>query len=826
MLERLWTDARYAVRWLWRSPGFTVVAVASLAVGIGLNTALFAVVDAVLFRPLPVQRPDRLVDVYTSQRDGEAYGTSSYPDYLDFKARNRVFTDVLAYSLSLDAIGVRGRSRLAIGEVVTGNYFQLLGLHAVVGRLLTPDDDRPGAPRVVVISYKLWARQYAGNPATVGQVLLIHGEPYTIVGVAPRTYNGAFPVLSAEVWMPMARIDDTSPAGIIDTVPSPTGTGPLDRRGYRWLFVKGRLTPSETVDRAGANMALLMRQLATAYPQTNGDRRTAVVRTDRVRILPQADRMLMPVALGLMLVVGLVLLTACANVASMLLARASSRQREIGIRLAVGASRGRLMQQLLTESAVLAVIGAAAGTAVAWAVTRAVTSLELPIPIPLATTVQIDTRVLAFTTLAALVAGLAAGLAPAFKATRPDLVRELKGESAGGRAGGRRWTLRDGLVTAQVAVTMILLVTAGLLTRSLLAAQQIPVGFDTGRLAVVGTDLDLIGYDEPRSRAFFERALERVKALPGVENACLVTRSPFTINYNRNEIFPLDLQRPGARGLEIDATTVSADYFVTLGVPLLRGRLFGPGDTPQSPRVAIVNQAMARKLWRGRDAVGEHFRISSFDGPDVEVVGIVADYRVNTVGEVPTPYVHFAHSQRGDAYQVLARTDGDADALVRDVRRVLQTLEPNVVFIGSQTMETQVGATLLPARFGALTVASVGLVAMLLASVGLYGVIAYSVARRTREIGIRLALGARPSAVLRLVMRQGFGLVATGAGVGALLALGAARAIAAALYGVGFLDPVAWSAALCLVIGVSMLANVVPARRAAGVDPSRALRSE
>ncbi|HKV98889.1 MAG TPA: ABC transporter permease [Vicinamibacterales bacterium] len=825
MFERLLNDTRHTLRWLRNSPGFTLIAVMSLAIGIGLNTALFAVVDAALFRPLPVERPDRLVDFYTSQRDGETYGTSSYQDYLDLKMQNGVFTDVLAYSLSLDAVGFGDHPRLALGEVVTGNYFSVLGLRPQAGRLLTTEDDRPGAPRATVIADTLWSREFGRQASAIGTRIRIHGEPYTIVGVAPRTFSGAFPVVSTEVWTPMAYVDEVSPAGLIDTVPSPGGTGPLDRRGYRWLFIKGRLKEGATLAETQANLRVIWRRLAAAYPKTNSDRTTSVMRSDKVRVLPQADGIMLVVALGFMFVAGLVLLTACANVASMLLARASGRQREIAVRLAIGASRRHLVQQLLTESAVLSVLGAIAGAGVAFAITRAIASLHLPMPVQLTTTVHVDGRVLAFTMIVAAIAGLAAGLAPALQATRPNLVRELKGDPA--RAAVQRWTLRDGLVVLQVAITMVLLVTAGLLTRSLAVAEGLPVGFDSSRLAVVSTALDLIGYDVPRSTRFYTGAIERVRAIPGVVSACLVTRTPMSLNFNRNEIFPPDRQQSGARGLEIDVTTVSPEYFTVMGVPLVKGRNFMSADTPASPRVAIVNEAMARKIWPEQDPIGQHVRAGSFDGRDVEIIGVVKDYKVHSVGEPATPYLHFAYSQApSEDESIMARTDGDAGRLVNDMRRVLAAAEPNIVFIDSQTMEAQVGVTLFPARFGALAVGGVGLMAMLLAAVGLYGVIAFSVARRTREIGIRIALGARRSAVLALVLGRGLTLSLGGAVIGALCAVGTARAVARALYGVSYLDPLAWGVALVVVVAVAMLANVVPARRAAALDPSRALRTE
>jgi predicted permease len=825
MLEHLRADIRYALGWLRRSPAFTLVAVASLAVGIGFNTALFSMVDALLLRPLPIERPAEIVDVYTRGADGDTYATSSYPDYLDFASQNEVFTALAGYSPAIAAMKIGDQSRMALGEVVTGNYFHVLGVRAALGRTLLPDDDRPGAPRVVALSHAAWTREYGADPSVVGRALSIRGQAYTIVGVIDRRYTGLVPMLQPEMWLPFAWVEEVEPAGIQDVVPSPTGNARLERRGQRWLFIKARLKPGATREQAEANLQVIMSRLAAAHPTTNARRPIAVAAN--VRVHPQADAAMRPIAAGLLLGVGLVLLVACANVANMLLARASGRQKEIGIRLAIGASRGRLMRQLLTESLVLSLLGAAAGLALAAALLRFVQAIPLPVPVPLALTLQFDVRVLAFTMGVATLAGLVAGLAPALKATRPNLVAELKGERPAVGTGRRRWTLRDGLVAAQTAVTLVLLVTAALLTRSIIAARGTDLGFRAAGLAVLSTEVGLIGYDETRADALYDRTIERVRAIPGVTAATLTVRQPLAINYNRNSIFFPDRMPPGEPPVPIAATWVDDAYFTTLGVPLLRGRNFTTGDSPQSPRVAIVNDAFVKTYWPSGDALGRRFRLRDIDGPQYEVVGVVADYKVHTVGETPTPYIHYALAQRAFTGQVIvARTDGDAGALLGTMRREVLALEPNAVFLDSQTMTAQVDMALLPARLAAQASSLVGVVATSLAAIGLYGVIAYAVARRTREIGIRMALGAAPAGVVGMVMRQGLTVAAAGLLAGAAAAYPAARVLAGALYGVGALDAVAWGAATLSLLGAATLANYVPARRASRVDPAQALRSE
>ncbi len=819
-------DLRYALRWLRRTPGFTLAAVASFAIGIGFNTALFSVVDAVLFRPLPVRAPGELVNLYTSGSDGDPWTTSSYPDLLDLRSGNAVFMDIAGYSPMMTAVSTSDRTRLALGEIVTGNYFQFFGVMASRGRTLTPDDERPDAERVLVVSDRYWTRELGRDPNVVWRTLRLRGHTYTIVGVVDASFTGMVPMLSPDMWVTVREAGEVEPIGIQDVVPSPTGTSRLDRRGQRWLFAKARLRAGVTLEQAQANVDVLMSQLTAEYPQTNKNRRGALKAASDVRIHPGGDQLVLFIGAGLMIAVGLVLLIACANVASMLLARASARQREIAIRLAIGASRWRLIRQLVTESLVLALAGAAAGIlASAW-LTRLIATPKLPIPIPIVLDLRLDARVLGFSFLLTTIAGLAAGLTPAFRASRASLVDALRG-AAGGARPGRRWTLRDALVAGQIATTAVLLVTAGLLARSVLAARGADVGFRTEGLAIVSADLDLARYDQARAEQYWRRALERVSSLPGVEAAALAARLPFSLNFNVGQFHIPGHTSPNDLGFSLQNTRVSADYFRTIGVPILQGRAFDESDTPKSQNVIVINETMAKRFWKDRSPLGERIRLRSADGPAFEIVGIAADHRIRTVGEQPEPYVHFAASQQMNVFQVLlARTGGDAQRLVEDIRRELAALEPNVPILDSQTMEGQVAATLLPVRVGMWVVSAVGAVALLLAAVGLYGVIAYAVSRRTREIGIRMALGARPAAVVLLVLRQGLTVAMAGLVLGGLLAIAATRALAGMLYGVSLADPIAWMTAVAALLGAATLANLLPARRAARVDPSVALRSE
>jgi predicted permease len=833
MTEALLKDIRYALRWMRRSPGFSAVAILSLGLGVGVNTAMFSLVDSLLFRPLPVSSPDTLVDVFTTGGDGDEYATSSYADFLDLKAQNTVFTDMIGYSPMFAPLSFGGdRSRIALGQVVTSNHFDMLGVPPFLGRMLVASDDAPGAARVVVISHRMWQREFGSDPSIAGKDLTLRGQAYSIVGVAPQSFTGVVPLLAPELWLPVQHVEEVEPAGINDSVPSPGATTRLERRGFRWMFVKGRLKDGVTADQANANVALIGRQLEAAHVQTNKDRRIAAVPTSDVRLfVPQAGGILSIGAAGLMTIVGLVLLIACANVAGMLLARASARRREISVRLAIGASRGRLIQQLLVEGALLGMLGAIAAVALAWALVQGLQGMKLPLPVDVAFDLRIDARVLAFSLIVAALTGLLAGLLPALKASAPSLVNDLRGEAPAGKLGRRRFALRDALVVSQVALTAVLLVVAGLLLRSLGASQRADVGFDPRGLAAISLDTDMVRYSPERSQVFWREALTRVRALPGVQSAGFVSPSlPFAFNFSTSEM-RIDSRHysEGQRGDIIENTMISPTFLETLGVALVEGRGIAETDTAGSPEVAVINQTMARTFWPNESAVGHTVQvINGSQTRTYRIVGVNRDHKQHGVLEKPYPFVYFADSQRPNpSYKfIVARSNGGADALVAGMRRELLAMEPGLVFMGNSTMEQQLGASLMPARVGALLAAAFGGLGTLLAAIGLYGVIAFSVARRTREIGVRMAIGANPSDVLSMVMRQGVSIVAIGLMVGSLLAAGASFALRGLLYGITPFDPIAWGLALAAMLAAAGFANFVPARRAMRVDPMTALRTE
>ncbi|MGE3489609.1 MAG: ABC transporter permease [Vicinamibacterales bacterium] len=828
-MDTLLKDIRYALRWMARSPGFSAVAILSLGLGVGVNTAMFSLVDSLLFRPLPVTEPSTLVDVFTSSGDGDEYATSSYADFQDLKAQNTVFTDMMGYSPMMAPLSLGDRSRITLGQVVTSNHFSMLGVQPFLGRMLVPSDDEPSAARVVVISHRMWQREFGSDPAIAGKSLTLRGQPYTIAGVAPASFTGVVPLLTPELWLPIRHVEEVEPAGINDVVPSPIGTNQLERRGSRWLFVKGRLKPGVTAAQAHANIALIGTQLAAANPVTNDDRKMSAIPTEDVRLLvPQAGGVLSIGAAGLMGIVGLVLLIACANVAGMLLARASARRREIGVRLAIGASRGRLIQQLLVEGLLLGVFGAVAASALAWALVQGLQTMPLPLPVDVAFDLRIDARVLSFSLLIAVGTGLLAGLLPALKASSPSLVSDLRGDAPASKVGGRRFALRDALVVSQVALTAVLLVVAGLLLRSLDASQRADVGFPTRGLAAIAFDTDMVRYEPARGVEFWRQAESRIQALPGVTSAGLISPTlPFTFNFNQTEMRIDNRQyAEGQRGDIIENVSVSPGYLGTLGVPVKDGRGIDATDMAGAPDVAVINETMARKYWPNESAVGHTFQVVATKRTH-RIVGVVSDHKRHGVLEQPSPFVYYASAQRPSRYNfILARTNGDATSLLNDMRRELLAMEPGLVFMVSNTMEQNLSLSLMPARVGAMLATGFGGLGTLLAAIGLYGVIAFSVARRTREIGVRMALGARPERVMGMVMRQGFSIVAIGLVAGGLLAAAAASALEGLLYGVRPMDPVAWGLAFAAMAAAAGLANFVPARRAMRIDPMTALRTD
>ncbi|MEX2571019.1 MAG: ABC transporter permease [Gemmatimonadota bacterium] len=818
-MNTLFQDLRYGARTLARSPGFTVVAILTLALGIGANATMFSVVDAVLLRPPPhVSVPERLVHLYTSDFSGPQFGTSSFPDYRDLREGTDSFQGIAAAGPRLMQLTVDGVSERLLGGIVTGNYFGLLGVRTELGRTLLPSDDASGAdPAVAVISHALWQRHYGGGEEVIGRTVRIQGSPFTIVGVAPDGFTGIDRPDRTDVWVPMSAVALVIP-----------GTDRLEQRGTRWLRLVGRLQAGATPMQAQAALDSWARRLHEQYPETWTDVRDA---GRHLTLRPESEARLPPSmqsdVLGFMGllggVVGLVLLIACANMASLLLARATQRQREMAVRRSLGASRGRLIRQLLTESTLLALLGGGGAMLLTVWLTQLLANLQLPLPFPTALDFGVDRRVIGFTVALSVLTGLLFGISPAMRASSADIVSALK-QQGRPRFGLRRIDLRSTLVVAQVAVSIVLVIGAGLFARSLRNASTVDPGFDTGGVLLVGFAPDLQGYSNDQSRQFYQALLDRLATIPAVQTASLAEIVPLTARQQRAGVGIEGYEAAPGEDMEFDFNVVTPGYFRTMRIPLVRGRSFTDLDRADASRVVVVNEAFAERFWPGGDPIGQRI---SYSGSPAEVVGVIPTTRLRALDESPRPAYYAPLEQAFTPGLTLhVRTSGDAAELTPVVRQEVLALEPGMPMYEPTTLSRATGGALFPQRVAAATVGGFGLLALALATVGLYGLIAYTVAGRGREVGIRMALGARRSDVLGLVLRQGIGLAVAGLALGIPAAAALTHLASGFLFEVSPLDPSVFAVAAAALVSVAALASYLPARRASGTDPMTALRSE
>ncbi|MCA1627993.1 MAG: ABC transporter permease [Acidobacteria bacterium] len=811
-MPTLWQDVRYAARMLRANLAFTAVAILSLAIGIGANTTIFSLVNAVLLRPLPgVARVEQLVDVHATAQDGSSYHVFSYPDYEYLRDRSDLFDGLTAYGQIPVDLNAGDRAERIAGLLVTGNYFDVLGTRAARGRLLTPEDDRtPGAHPVAVISHRLWQQRFAGDMNIIGKTATLNGHVFSIIGVAPEGFTGTWVGLTNDVWLPVLMQREVSPR---DSLGRQTG----------WLQLSGRLKEGVGMEAAQAQLSVLAQQLAAQFPETNRGEGVDVQPMSRV---PGEVQGAVFGFLGMLtVVVGLVLLIACANVAGMSLARAVARRKEIAIRLALGAPRGRIVRQLLTESMLLFVIGGIAGALVAVWTTDLLLAFTPP-DVPLTLNLNLDARVLAYTLIVSLATGIIFGLAPALQATKADVLPALK-EDGASEGLARRSRLRSWFVVGQIAVSLVLLIAAGLFFRSLRNAALIDPGFNPEGVQVVTFDLATRGYDETRGREFYRQLTERVRALPGVEAASLASLVPLG-GQNRMNGISVEGHTPpnGAKAFYVNSNTIDADYLPTLQIPLRQGRNFNASDVEGAARTALVNETFARRFFNG-DAVGGRFGFGAAPATPVEIVGVVADGKYETLGETARPAIFLPFAQNYSPGMTLqVRTGGDAGALMNAIRREANVLDKDLPFLNAMPMTERIGFSLIPLRLAASVVGVLGCLGLLLAGIGVHGVIAYSVAQRTRELGIRRALGAQDSDVLRLVVSQGLRLTALGVALGLLGAFALTRFLSNLLYGIGALDPIVFVGVPLLLALVALIACYIPARRAMKVDPMVALRYE
>jgi predicted permease len=824
-MERLIRDLRYGLRSLLRAPGFTAVAVVTIALGIGVNSTIFSLVSAVLFRPLSVERSEELVDVYGRTATSSDHGTHSYPNFADYREQTETLSGMMAFTNFFASLSISGSSELVVGEIVSREYFQVLGVRPAIGRAFAPEEFAAvGASPVAILSHPFWESRFAADPNVVGQTLRLNGVTHTVVGVAPDGFGGMFPAVTAQMWLPLTMVEEVEPLGNQRGTGGGGGATRLERRGQHFLWIKGRRKPDVSVEQVRAEMENIAARLSAEYPETNERERVAVLATNDVALNPDFDRTVAPAGLVLLGAVGLVLLVACANLANMTLARASSRQRELALRHTLGAGQGRLIRQLLTESMMLALAGGAIAMALAYGLARLIARFQPPLPIDLALDVTPDWRVLLFTLLIACVTGIAFGLLPAWRASRPDLVPALKGTSEGDGP-RKRWSLRNALVVGQVAVSIVVLVAGALLARSLEAAARVDMGYDIDRTAYLSLAMDMNGYGPEEAGLLLEEGAQGFRALPQVEAVGLASRMPLSLNNNGFGVF-IDGHQASAdsRPYIIDGARIDENYFDALDLRILSGRGIEETDRDSGERVAVVTQTMAERYWQNGDAVGQEFRTSWGGGP-YRIVGVVQDYKVDTPGESPKAYIHIPLSRNAMFANYLVRTTTPAAGSVRGLEGELRALDPDLVFLGTGTARELADVRLFPIRAGAWLIGIFGALALVIASVGLYGVVNYSVSRRSREIGIRKALGAESGMVVSMVLREGMALVAVGAVIGVLLAAASARLLSSVLF-VGALDLVSFGVALGGLAVVAALANWVPAHRASRVDPMVAVKAE
>jgi predicted permease len=802
---------------LCKTPGFTVVAVLSLALGIGLNTASFSILNVLLIRPVPVVgEQDRLVWLRAP---------ISYPDYVDFQNQTTSFEGMAAATGTSEfSLAAGAEPELIKGEYVTANYFAVLKTGALLGRTFAPGEGQTPVP-VVVLAEHLWRTRFASDQTIIGRQIALNGLNFTVVGVAPANFIGTEVGLNRELWVPLAMQPVLNPPA------ASKAADPIERvpeRDRHWLAVFARLKAGVSRERAGAELTTVARHVAETY---QGEASAETLRSVELLRMsggmdPRDQAEALPLAAIVMAVVALVLLIACANIASLLLARAAGRRRETAIRQALGATRTRLVRQWLTESILLGVAGGVLGLLLALWANQLLLSFLKTTPLA-ALDLGLDWRVLVFTLCISVATGIVFGMAPALQASRLDIVTALKSDDAQ-RAGTRSSRLRAAFVTAQLTLSVVLLIGAGLFIRSLQAANRIDPGFRVDRALLVPINLGLLRYQEPEGKNFYRSLLARVESQPGVERASLVRFTQLGFSFAQFQVF-----KEGGRasqtdeGLSTGFNVVGPNYFATMESPLIRGRDFAETDRQGAPGVVVLNETLAARLWPGEDALGKRVSVSGPAGPFLQVVGIVRDGKYRSLAEPPHSYIYQPLLQSYDPSMTLVvRTKGEPQSVAAAVREQIRALEPNLPIAEMKTLRDQLDLSLFPSRLAAWTLGGFGVLALLLAAIGIYGVVNYSVTQRTREIGVRMALGATATDVLRLVLGEGFFVIGGGLVLGLLLAAVATRVIASFLYEVGTTDPLTFAGVPLLLALIALGAAAIPTVRATKVDPLVALRDE
>jgi predicted permease len=808
-------DLRYAIRTLRQNPGFALTAIVSIALGIGANSAIFSLANALILRPLPVANPARVVTLRSRTPSG-AFGDISYADFADFRDKNRSFDGLVAYQVAPCGVAMdsKAQSQLRFGFQVSGNFFGVLGTEPRLGRGFRPEEDQvPGRDAVLVLAHDYWMSQFAGDPAVIGRHILLNGVDFEIVGVAPESFTGMDQFMRPAFFFPAMM------------GPKIYSKDLLTPRGERGWQVKGRLKPGVSIESAAAEISGIAKSLELSYPATNRGFGT-VLRTEIQTRIDKAPGNVVILSLMFPAVI-VALLIACANVANLTLSRGRARAREIAVRLAIGARRSRLIRQLLAESLVIALAGGALGLLIAQFAVQAFSNAQIPSDIPIELNFDLDPRVLWFTLLVACACAVLFGLVPALQLTRSDLVSALKAGASDQTH--RRWLGRKALVSLQVAGCLVLLVAAAQLVRSFSLLVASGPGFRTDHLMMISFDPTLVRYTPAQIEQLYKNVSDRVRDLAGVKSSALAYWIPLgTGQQEYEEVIP-EGQRfpPGQKSLNVQANTVDEHYFETFGVRILRGRGFLATDNAESPRVAVVNEAFARRYFNG-DPIGKRFRLKDENGPWVEIVGEAATGKYTSMFEPPTDFLYLPLRQQPQLHMTLiAESYGDPAELAAPLREAFRSIDPNLPIFGARTVSDffeQGSVALL--RIDERTIGAAGLLGLGLALVGLYAVVAHQVARRTREIGIRMAIGADRLNVMKMVLTQALAMGIAGVTVGLALSFAAGRALAASALGIPAFDPMLDSLVAAALLLVTMLAAAIPARRAARIDPMMALRQD
>jgi predicted permease len=818
-------DVRYALRGLRKSPGFAIIAVLTLALGIGANTAIFTVVNAVFFHPIPVQDPKNLVEIFTvDQRRFLGLGNNnnfpnSWPNAQDIQKRAQSFSGITIYTFSPVSMTVNGQPDQYVAQLTSGNFFDVLGVQAAMGRTFRPEEDKePGAGPVIVLNHGFWERKFASNPGVIGQLVLLNGQGFTIIGVAPKGFQGTGVIGGPDMWVPMSMHDQIL-TGFVKTL--------FNERRYLGFSAVARFKDGARPEQAQAELRAIASDLEKDFPLANKGRSFTFQPLLESSIAPNQRDLFQRAGALLMVVVGIVLVIACFNIANLLLARAAGRKREISIRVAIGASRGRIITQLLTEAMVLALAGGSLGLGLAYVGRDLMWKFRPPFLPDSGLNLSLDSHVLFFTILVAVGTGLLFGLAPAMQSSRPDLVSELKERAGSDLRKGRRFNLRNMLISVQVAVCLIALVGAGLFLLSLRNAHEMDPGFDTHNLAMVTFDLGAMNYDVARAREFERRALETAQNTPGVRAAALSNTVPlFNGGFGRTLFREGEDTNNGQSGQVSQVSVVSPEYLQTMGIHMVRGEVFDSTVREDSPRVAIINETAARQIWPNQDPIGKRFKFFR-DNDYTRVIGIVHDSKYNTLGEDPRSYIYTPLIQNPQpAVTLFFRTHADPKTVLSAVRNKVQEMDRNLPLTNVWPIGEVISQSLWAASFGASLLAVFALIAMTLCAVGIYGVVGYSVGQRIREFGIRMALGAQPRDVVLMVLRNSGLIMAVGLTAGLIAAFLLVRFITAFLYDVNANSPWPFLAMGLVLALVGALASYIPARRAAKVDPMVALHYE